>query len=77
MGGAIARLSMSVLQIPWRTNILEVGRFGGERGEASESTIRQTHPTYERLAFVIAHAIFGHAMDDSLSDSFAARFLRV
>jgi hypothetical protein len=47
MGVATARPSVSVLQTQWRTNILEVGRFGEERAPALERVTRQTHPTYE------------------------------
>ncbi len=47
MGVATARPSMSVLQTLWRTTVLEVGRFGGEGDEASESTARQTPPAYK------------------------------
>ena len=46
MGVAIARPSVSVLQTPWRTVVLVVGRFGGGRVGALESSARQTHPTY-------------------------------
>ena len=51
MGVATARQSNSVRQTLWRTNILAVGRFGGEGLGALESTVRQTHPTcYEGTA---------------------------
>ena len=46
MGVATARQSNSVRQTLWRTNILAVGRFGGEGLGTLESTVRQTHPTY-------------------------------
>ena len=36
----------SVRRASWRTNVLAVGRFGGEHGRALECLIRQTRPTY-------------------------------
>ena len=58
MGVATARPSVSVLQTPWRTNVLAVGRFGGEGVAAWASTARQTHPTYGRALRLLWKIIF-------------------